>query len=473
MPVTAEQMTAWCRRLLGADPNVPKPTLEDLLAAIPRLDCLGDLPSGTPVLMRGDVDAKPGATVGEGDIRLQSMEATLNTCRAKGWKTVIFGHIGRDPEKSLEKVAKRIGEILGCEVPLIDDWLDADSITIRPSVQEAIEQAAPGSVCVLQNTRKYDVERVLWKAKPEDLPNLAPGLAKLANEFAAKVAKVYIHGAFSAGSLDSSSVVVPAAMDRVAMGRYIAEQFEGPLRDCLSAQLVVFSGLKVDKLDDLQAMIDRGKIQKIITGGSLAMALKKGAEELDGREFHVGESENPENKGKPFYIPPHRFEQAKRMVAEGRQKSIEFVMPVDFVLEDGRVSERVGPGNQQFDVGPATREHYARVVGQFIEKHRADAAETVVFYNGVLGMFEDERFEEGTRSFIKQLKRMHDAGIKVYVGGGEGGKAIDKYGDPSDVTYVFTAGGTVLNALGSEPVPYLVALAAAAESMDKPVGHGA
>mgnify|MGYP001014433175 FL=1 len=56
---------------------------------------------------------------------------------------------------------------------------------------------------------------------------------------------------------------------------------------------------------------------------------------------------------------------------------------------------------------------------------------------------------------------MHEAGIKVYVGGGEGGKAIDKYGSPDDVTYVFTAGGTVLNALGSEPVPYLVALAAA------------
>jgi phosphoglycerate kinase len=464
-------MTAWCRRLLGVDPNVPKPTLERLLAAIPRLDCLGDLPSGTPVLIRGDVDAKPGAKVGEGDIRLRSMEATLNYCRSKGWKTIVFGHIGREPEKSLDKVAKRLGDILGCEVPLLDDWLDADSTTISPSVQEAIEKAAPGSVCVLQNTRKYDVERVLWKAKPEDLPNLVPGLTKLANEFAEKVAKVYIHEAFSAGSLDSSSVVVPAAMEKVALGRYIAEQFEGPLRDCLGAQLVVFSGLKVDKLDDLQAMIDRGKIQQIITGGSLAVALKKAAEELDGREFHLGESENPENKGKPFYIPPERLEQAKRMVAEGREKGIEFVMPVDFVLQDGQVSDQIGPGNQQFDVGPASSEHYAQAVGRFIEKHQADAAGTVVFHNGVFGMFEDERFEEGTRSFVGQLKRMHDAGIKVYVGGGEGGKAIDKYGDSSDVTYVFTAGGTVLNALGSEPVPYLVTLAAAAEQMEKPTGH--
>jgi phosphoglycerate kinase len=49
------------------------------------------------------------------------------------------------------------------------------------------------------------------------------------------------------------------------------------------------------------------------------------------------------------------------------------------------------------------------------------------------------------------------------VGGGEGGTALEKYGRPEDVTHTFTAGGTVLNALGSEPVPYLVALSMAAE----------
>jgi phosphoglycerate kinase len=64
---------------------------------------------------------------------------------------------------------------------------------------------------------------------------------------------------------------------------------------------------------------------------------------------------------------------------------------------------------------------------------------------------------------MAQLKRMKDAGIKVYIGGGEGGAALEKYGRPEWVTYVFTAGGTVLNALGSEPVPYLAALAMAAK----------
>ncbi len=77
-------------------------------------------------------------------------------------------------------------------------------------------------------------------------------------------------------------------------------------------------------------------------------------------------------------------------------------------------------------------------------------------------MFEDPRFEQGTRRFIAQLKRMKDAGVEVYVGGGEGGAALEKYGQPDWVTHCFTAGGTVLNALGSKPVPYLQALSMAA-----------
>ncbi|MCE5302630.1 MAG: phosphoglycerate kinase [Planctomycetaceae bacterium] len=465
MSVTTESMAAWCRKLLGADPSCPRLTLEQYLANIPRMECLGNLPAGTPVLVRGDVDAKPGAKIGEGDIRLRSMKETLQYGQQRGWKQIVFGHIGREPEKSLSKVAARLGEILGCPVTFLEDWLDPATTTIKPEVVKTIAAAAPGSVLMLQNTRKYDVERVLWKAKPADVDGLAPNLAKLANEFADKVAKVYVHEAFSAGSLDASSVVVPIAMDKVALGKYEAEQFDGHLKECLNAQLVIFSGLKIDKLDDLEAMIARGKIRKVIAAGSLAMALKKASAELEGKQFDLGLSEDPAHKDKPYYIPRERIEQAKRMISEGRTKNIEFIMPVDFVLQDGQVSTSVGPGNQQFDVGPASSAMYDNVVSDFIAAHKSDRPAAVVFHNGVFGMFEDPRFENGTKNFIPQLKRMTDAGIKVYVGGGEGGKALEQYGQPNWITYCFTAGGTVLNALGSEPVPYLVALKMAAEKM--------
>lgn len=461
MQVTAESMLNWLETLLNTNGKRPERTLREYLTAIPRLDSLADVPSGTPVLVRGDVDAKPGAQIGEGDIRLRSMVETLQYGRKQGWKMIVFGHRGRKPEESLAKVATRLGELLQCEVSLVTDWLDEGSLTIPVAVTERIKSSAPGSILVLENTRKYDIERVLWKAKPADLAKLAEPLARFSNEVATKIAGVYVNEALSAGSLDTSTTVVPAAMDRVALGKYVASEFDGPMLKCLESELVVFSGLKTDKLDDLEAMIGRGKVKVVFTAGSLAMALKKAAAQLDGQQFSLGLAEDPASADKPFYIAPERIEQARRMISEGRAKGIEFVLPVDFILQDGRASETIGPGDAQLDIGPRTSELFAAKVGEFIAAHQGKSA--AAFYNGVFGKFEEPQFAEGTRKFIGELKRLKDAGIAVYVGGGEGGAALEQYGQESDVTHVFTAGGTVLNALGSEPVPYLVALAMAAK----------
>jgi len=463
MPITTEAMAAWCRKLLGADPTAPTLSLEQCVAASPRLASLADVPSGTPVLVRGDVDAKPGKEIGEGDIRLRSMKETLEYGRKKGWIQIIFGHIGREPEKSLDKVAKRIGEILGCEVTFIEDWLNPETNTVTDNVPAAIKAAAPGSVIVLQNTRKYNIERVLWKAKPADVDGLAGPLATLANEMAEKVAKVYVSEAFSAGNLDTSTCVVPATMQRVALGDYVASQFDGPLGDCLKAKMIIFSGLKIDKLNNLESMIARGTVRRVLAAGSVAMALKKAAAQLAGGDFDLGMSEDPANKAEAYYIPPERIEQAKKMLTDAKAKGIEFTMPVDFVLEDGQVSDQVGPGRQQFDVGPKSSEVYAAAVAKFIAEEKGAAEPAVVFHNGVFGMFEDERFEAGTKKFVPELKRMTDAGLRVYVGGGEGGKALEKYGKEEWVACSFTAGGTVLAALGGKQIPYLAALAMAAE----------
>jgi phosphoglycerate kinase len=435
--------------------------LVDYLAAIPRLDALSDVPSGTPVLVRGDVDCKPGAKVGDGDIRLRSMVETLDFGLRRGWKMILFGHIGREPVKSLAKVAARLGEILRQRVPLVADWLDEGTMTISSAVQKQIDAAESGSVLMLENTRKYNIERVLWKAKPADVAKLAQPLAKFADQCAEKLARVYVNEALSAGSLDASSTAVPLAMDRVALGNYVAGEFDGPMRRCLKTQLVIFSGLKIDKLDDLEAMIGRGTIRKVFAAGSLAMALKKAIGDLGGRDVCLGVAEDAAHKDKPYYIPRERVEQAKNMVRDGRAKGIEFIVPVDNVIEDGSVVDELQPFQQQFDVGPKTVNLFEQQIGEFLASQPQDA---VAFHNGVFGMFEDPRFEAGTKNFMPQLKRMKDAGVEVYIGGGEGGTALEKYGQPDWVTHVFTAGGTVLNALGREPVPYLVALKSAAES---------
>ncbi|TWT97940.1 Bifunctional PGK/TIM [Botrimarina colliarenosi] len=460
MPVTPEQMQAFCETIVRGREANPELSLNDYLADVPRMESLSDVPSGTVVLVRGDTDAKPGKSVGEGDIRLRSMVETLKFGQERGWIQVIFGHIGREPEKSLDKVAARLGELLGCDVPLVEDWLDESSMTVTAAVTEAIHAAKPGGVIVLQNTRKYDIERALWKVKPEDVAGLAPKLAKFANELAEKVGTVYVNEAFSAGSLDASSVAVPAAMERVALGKYAAGEFDGPMQQCLKSALAVFSGIKIDKLDDMEAMISRGTIKQIFASGSLAMAIRKAIGKLDDDPVCLGAAEDPANSKAPWYIPPARVEQAKAIVADGREKGITFTVPCDSIVEDGTAKDELSPSDQQFDIGPKSIAHFHDAVSEFLEQ---DTKGLVAFHNGVFGMFEDPRFEGGTKAWYPELKRMKEAGVEVYVGGGEGGKALEKYGEESWVTHNFTAGGTVLNALGSEPVPYLAALREAAK----------
>ena len=325
------------------------------------------------------------------------------------------------------------------------------------------QAAAPGSILLLENTRRYDIERVLWKAKPDDLPKLAEPLAQLANQFAEKVATVYVNEALSAGSLDSSSTVVPAGMDRVALGEYVADEFDGPMMRCLATQLVVFSGLKIDKLDDLEAMIGRGTIRMVFTAGSLAMALKKADAELDGKQFSLGAGRRSGDHADKPYLHSARADRAGQADARARVaprgsssccRSISCCKTAAPAKRSARTISSSTSVRRPASCSPGK-------IGEFIA--RAPAAQpAVAFHNGVFGMFEDPRFDEGTRRFVGQLKRLKEAGVEVYVGGGEGGTALEKYGQPDDVTHCFTAGGTVLNALGSEPVPYLVALALAA-----------
>ena len=268
------------------------------------MDCLSKLPSGTAVLIRGDVDAKPGPKVGDGDIRLRSMKDTLKFGQERGWKQIIFGHVGREPEKSLAKVAARLGEILGCKVTFIDDWLDPDTMTIKDERRRRSPKARRAASSCCKTRESTTSSACFGRPSRPTADKLAEKLARLANEFAEKVAKVYIHEAFSAGSLDASSVVVPAAMEKVALGKYEAEQFDGHLKECLGAQMVIFSGLKIDKLDDLEAMIARGKIRRVIAAGSLAMALKKAAAELDGKAVRSRTVRRPGPQGQAVLHSP-------------------------------------------------------------------------------------------------------------------------------------------------------------------------
>ena len=116
-----------------------------------------------------------------------------------------------------------------------------------------------------------------------------------------------------------------------------------------------------------------------------------------------------------------------------------------------------------------TKKDFVRTGATTVDEALAWAGSTkrrVAFHNGVMGQFENRAFAAGTESLVETLKALHAAGVAVYVGGGEGRAALERYGSLGDVTHAFTAGGTILKCLADEPLPFLEALAAQASGQD-------
>jgi phosphoglycerate kinase len=475
--ISVERIQEWCAKLIEKSPDFPP--LEECLKQIPAVASLSHLPAGTRVLVRGDTDVvfdEKGQP--DEDARLRALVETLKLGVERGWVQVLYGHRGRDPQLSLEPVAGYLEKLLtaagvNCgKLTVITDWMNDETGEILEAAGSAVAKLPAGSIVLLENTRKYKLEQSLWKAKPADLAGLAPKLAAYANGMREKIGRVHVNEGFAASNRDLSSTVVPVAMNENALGTYIDGEMRTHLQRTRLAELVVFSGMKMEKLDDLQAILNRGQVRVVIAAGLLALALKKADADLANRPFEMGVAKlqkveidgvQKENK---IYVPPERISQAKAMLTGARQNGVEFVLPIDFILGSGAASETIPADGAQFDVGPKTIALHTAKVDEFIVYHQKKLASgkgpAVAFHNGVFGMFEKEQYAHGTRLFMDQLKKMTAAGLLVYVGGGEGGAALHRYGDESWVTHCFTAGGTILKALGTEPIPYIKALYLAA-----------
>lgn len=440
-------------KIFSQDPELNNLPLEIILDAIPRVDSLSDLPEGTPVLIRVDIDVPLKDGVVTDMSRIESIAQTVKFTYEKGWKTILFGHVGRDKTNSALPIVKAISDYIQLPVVFIPEWLDETTNTLTNEVVEKVKQAEPRTIFLLENTRKYDIERALWKATEETFPAISEKMFTISKDIHDRLTHVEINEAIAASNVDFSSVAIPLLMQKTAMGFYIAKEMQTHIRNVRHANFVIISGMKMDKLDDLEGMVERKAVKLLFAGGALAMPLLKAQSELDGIPFSAGSVEiDPANKA---YIEPKRFEQAKRIMQACKDSNIDVVFPIDFVLDNGEISKTIPEGRAQMDIGPETRKLFADKIHAYIAESKISQTPYVMFYNGVFGKFEDPQFENGTKEFIPLLKEMTQAGIKTYVGGGEGRVALEKYGSLNDVTHAFTAGGTILTSLTNNHIAYL------------------
>jgi len=431
-----------------------KEPLESKLLRIPPLDALGDLPSGTAVWICADLDVEDRDGVIGDDPRLSGLHETLEFGRAHGWRMLLVRHRGRKPEQTLEYVHQKLRATEPKAGPFVRDWFDDRQGTLSGTALAAARALVPGGFAVFENLRRYGFETRMWKATADDMPAVSETFERIANAFRS-ASTAYVNDAIAASNKDFSSAALPLAMDRVALGTFTRRELAEHVVKAREAGLVSFSGLKLDKLSDLHGIVSRGRVERIVAGGSLAMALRKAEGRMRGAEVSIGAAEDPARAADKTYVPTESVARATRLLEDAARNKVRVLLPIDFVLDDGTVSADIPAGRLQCDVGPRTRALFDAEALAWAKATKRKVA----FHNGVLGKFEERAFSGGTEAMIGTLRRLQAAGVAVYVGGGEGRAALERHGRLSDVTHAFTAGGTILKCLADQPLPFVEALA--------------
>lgn len=453
-----EKFSQQLPRMLNKDSDLNALSLEEILDLIPRVDELSELPSGTPVLVRLDLNVPVHGGQILDTSRIESCIHTLKYCLQRGWKIVVLGHIGHDEGHSLEPISDVLGGFLGRDIEFVEHWLDVGTNTLEDDFVEHVRSSDAESIFLLENARKYAFEKALWDVDDRIPLAVLEDLYSIGKDIRLRLAAVQINEAIAASNVDFSSCVVPLMMAHTCMGFHFAQEMTEHVRNLVNGavKLIVFSGLKVKKLDDLEGILDNNNLTMLISAGALAMALRKAQAQLEGTDFSIGLAET--DPLYDAYIDENRLAQAKQILTSCEKQGIEVVLPVDFILDNGNVSSSVPFGHAQMDVGPKSCARFEEKINLCIEKSMASDTPFLMFYNGVFGKFEERSFEAGTKLIVSLLKRMTRAGIQTYVGGGEGRLALTRYGSIKDVTHSFTCGGTVLKSLSGNQIGYLKAM---------------
>ena len=374
--------------------------------------------AGKRVLIREDlnVPVKDGRVTS--DARIEAALPTIRQALEAQAAVMIMSHLGRpkegeyDPEFSLQPVAENLTAALGREVRLIPDWIDGVDV-------------APGEIVLLENVRFLPGEKA-------DDEKLSRRIAALCDVFVmdafgtAHRAQASTHGVARYAPVACAGPLLSAELD--ALGK--------ALRDPARPVVAVIGGAKVStKLTVLEALC--GIVDELIVGGGIANTFIAAAGHPVGKSLHEADM----------------LDIARRLAADERDRA-RIPLPVDVVTGDGfsaeaqatvRPVDRVGPDELILDIGPETASEYARTIAN---------ARTVI-WNGPVGVFEFDRFGEGTRILAEAIAASDAFSI---AGGGDTLAAIEKYGVGDSISYISTGGGAFLEFVEGKTLPAVAIL---------------
>jgi len=389
---------------------------------------LDDLAGGQRVLARLDLNSPVSVGVVQDNRRFSRHARTVAELVEADHRVALMAHQGRPGRNTflpLDQHADILTDHIGHHVEYVQDTFGRQAV-------DAIEALDPGEVILLENVRMTDDE--LPERDPEDHAR---------SEFVQRLAPLfdaYVGDAYSAAHREHASVVgFPLEMDAYA-GRVMASEYEAntaiATREFDGEVTMVAGGKKAtDVIDVMAALQDR--VDNFLLAGVVGELFLRAVGYDVGRD--IGEED--------IYESQWRANRERICTLVERHPS-HLVFPSDLAYADENdertevtVADVRNKDHDYRDIGADTSSQFAEMAGN----------SAAVFVKGALGVFEDERFSEGTTRVLEAIARSD--GFSV-VGGGDTSRAIEMHGlDESEFSHVSIAGGAYINALTGDPLP--------------------
>lgn len=381
--------------------------------------------NGKRVFVRADLNVpldKATSAVTD-DSRIRASLPTIQYLIEHNAKVIVASHLGRPDGKVVENlrldpVAKRMSELIGKPVKKLNDC-------IGPEVKSEIDSMKPGDVVLLENLRFHAEEEA-------NDPAFAKTLAGLAD--------VFVNDAFGTAHRAHASTAgiayyIPAVAGFLLEKEidYMGKALTNPERPFAA----IIGGAKVStKISVLDNLL--GKVDLLLIGGGMANTF------LKAQGLEIGKS----------LVEDDKVDVARNLLTKAKDQGVKVLLPVDVVVGDKFAADaqaKVVPVDQAppdwmiMDIGPRTIELFRTALQD---------CKTVI-WNGPMGVFEFDKFAQGTREIAAILARLNATTI---VGGGESVAAVEQMGYADKMTHVSTGGGASLEYLEGKTLPGVAAL---------------
>ncbi len=374
------------------------------------------------VLVRVDYNVPLDKATGEisDDKRIKETLPTIEYLIKQHAKIILCSHLGRPDGKiseklRMDKVARRLEQLLGKKVAKLNDCIGEE-------VQRHVAAMNPQDIVLLENLRFHPEEEANDQKFSKELASLA--------DFFVLDAFGTMHRAHASTYGVSQHLKSAAGLLVEKELRVIGSAIEHPHKPFVA----ILGGSKVtDKASVIENLLP--KVDYMLIGGAMMFSFYK----AQGKS--VGKSK----------IEEEGIEIAKQLLSNKK-----IILPIDTVIahevsaaaqasvvdSDHIPSESLG-----LDIGPKTIAHFESIL---------KSAKTVI-WGGPMGVFEIEKFANGTKEIARILSHLHATTI---VGGGDSAAAVAKFGYEKKMTHVSTGGGATLEFLEGKKLPGVEALEA-------------